>query len=105
MKSDYEKWVSGELLLVDNTWGIEKEFLPSGNFCTREVAIEALKHSKRPHVSYVPKDEDSLNNFFNTNGFKTYDAYGDDELEWFEGEYKTPNGEVVIAFGQFGYDG
>lgn len=36
----------------------------------------------------------------------TYDEYWDDEyLETFENTYTTKSGEVIIAFGKYGYDG
>jgi len=38
--------------------------------------------------------------------YETYDQWGeDDQLEIFENTYKTLKGEVVVAFGKYGYDG
>lgn len=38
--------------------------------------------------------------------YRTYEEFcGDDYLEFFEERYTASNGEVIIAFGKFGYDG
>ena len=77
MKSEFDKWVAGEL--VWDRWG------------DRLVPIT-------PEVKASMDDVDYL----------TYDQFNDwDYLEYdtFEDSYTTPNGEEVISFGYYGYDG
>ena len=44
-------------------------------------------------------------NYLKKNEIYTYDNYSDEYLEWFEDTYETKNGETIVAFGQYGYDG
>ena len=77
MKSEFDKWVAGEL--VWDRWG------------DRLVPIT-------PEVKASMDDGDYL----------TYDQFNDwDYLEYdtFEDSYTTPNGEEVISFGYYGYNG
>jgi hypothetical protein len=79
MKSDFDKWVKGELVwdrygdkLVPITPTVEKDM--AGRY---------------------PQ-------------YLTYDQFNDWEYisyETFEYDYTTPNGENIVGFGYFGYDG
>lgn len=90
---EYEKWASGELLLNDN-WNVDKQFV------TKEEAIEYLKEK-----GYYDTEED-LSELLRDYEFYTQDVYFDnDYLEFFEETHTTSNGEKVVAFGRFGYDG
>ena len=61
---------------------------------------------------FYPKDE--VESYYESLGKSMEDAYDmetyeyimdNDYLESFEETYTTPNGDVVYAFGNFGYDG
>ena len=104
MKSDYEKWCEGELFLTVGTWGFEPRI--KKQFVTKEEAIDLLKNNYK----FLPEDMDWNDEYAITEllfdaGFRTGDSYESEYLEWFEEEFTTPNGETVVAFGQFGYDG
>ena len=79
MKSEFDKWVKGEL--VWSRWG--DKLVP----ITPEVKASM--------------DEDDRD-------YLTYDQFNDwDYLEYetFKETYTTPNGEKIVSFGYYGYDG
>lgn len=81
MKSAYEKWKSGELVFDYD----------KGKLVPMTAAIQKALDDDEGDACYT---------------YKTLDAMQDDEtLEWFSSEFTTPNGEDVVAFGLFGYEG
>ena len=79
MESDYDKWMAGELI-----WS---------RWCDKLVEIT-------PEVKRSIDDGDGE--------YLTYDQFNDYEyleFETFVDSYTTPNGEKVISFGYYGYDG
>ncbi len=76
-QEDYNKWERGELLF------------------------------DRESENFVPVDkQDEFKAEHKWARLMTCDEYFDDEyLEGFEKTYTTPNGETVVAFGKYGYDG
>ncbi len=96
-KEEYDKWKAGELLYDDN-YRAEKQFI------TREEAIKKLKESKYyKDLDYSNKDD--LDEALEEKEFKTLEKYFDNNLESFEKTFTTKSGEVIIAFGLYGYDG
>lgn len=78
MKSDYDKWVAGEL--VWSRWDLE---------------LVPITDEVKSSMNTDEKD------------FLTYEQFNDWEYleyETFEEEYHTPNNETVIAFGYYGHD-
>lgn len=76
MKSDYDKWVAGEL--VWNRWGEEL-------------------------VEITPEIKTSMEN--DEGDYFTYEQFNDYEYieyETFRTAFKTPNNEEVISFGYYG---
>lgn len=100
---EYDKWANGEVLY----------WRDRDKFGTREEIIEELKNARYswgkkelcyPNVNW--DDEDDVHDVFSDEGIKTYDRFFDDDyMETFEDSYVTPNGEKVVAFGYYGYDG
>lgn len=79
MKSDYDKWVAGELVL--DTYGDQLV----------------------PITSEIKSDMDSK-----YSRYLTYDQFNDwdyMEYETFKTTFKTPNNEEIISFGYYGYNG
>ena len=79
MKSDYDKWVAGEL--VWSRWNDE--------------LVEITSEVK---ASMEDGDGDYL----------TYEQFNDwDYLEYetFKSTFKTPNNDEIVSFGYYGYDG
>lgn len=97
-KEDYEKWESGEIFL-DDGWKTEKQFI------TKEEAIKKLKDSGY-YKDYDLDNEEELYEALKEADIHTSESYFDsDYLEAFEDEYTTKNGEIIVAFGKYGYDG
>lgn len=79
MKSEFEKWVNGEL---------------------------AWSRWERKLVPITPEVKDSMEN--GDRDYLTYDQFNDwDYLEYetFKKDYTTPGGSKIVAFGYYGYDG
>lgn len=100
MKSDYDKWCNGELLLAEDTLGfnpkIEKKFV------TKEEAIYLLQTCYK----YLPEDidwnnDDMVSEVVREAGFRDFE-YENEYLEWYCDEFTTPSGETVVAFGEYG---
>lgn len=97
----YEKWENGELLFYDWDEG----------FIKKSDIIEELKNEKRRDGTlYYPDvdwdNETEVEKFLYEKGILTMDQYFDEEyLECFEDRYITENGDCVIAFGKYGYNG
>lgn len=92
MKADFEKFKSGELILHRY------------NDCliSREKAIETEKGNK--YNKDVDWDNEEAVNEVLRDDYKTYEQWCDSDLEGFEEEFTTPNGDVVVSFGEYGYD-
>lgn len=90
-EEEYKRWANGEVLFYK--WGSDDNKF----FTNEEAKRELLKYYSSHEIEDIDlKDE----------GYCTIDEYfGDYELESFDEEYITPNGEKVIAFGKFGYNG
>lgn len=76
-KEDYDKWENGEILFDKN----------------REVFVP---------ISEVESYE-AEHKYCNLQTSEEY--FDDDYLESFETTYTTKSGDVVVAFGMYGYDG
>lgn len=96
-KEEYDKWGNGEYLFSDN------------GFITKEEAIEELKNDKwfnKNNVNFDFNNEEEIKKVLKECDYHTIEDYFEDEyLEVFEDEYITTNGEIVIAFGKYGYNG
>ena len=100
---EFTKWKNGEILF----------WCDYDKFVVKESIIETLKNERYcygnkeiiyPDVNW--DDEDEVNDVFYEAGVKTYEDFFDDSyFETFKDSYVTPNGEKVIAFGYYGYDG
>lgn len=99
---DYSRWEKGELYFhkYDEV------------FKTREEIIDELKKATRwdsdelryPNVDW--DDEDEVNDIIYHNNYLTEEEYfGNYDIDTFYDIYITPNGEKVVAFGYYGYDG
>jgi hypothetical protein len=92
-KEEYEKWLKGELYFREYASEGEKRFLDKEDI-------------KKVLEGYLP-DEHATDEILQEEGIFSREAYDEenDELESFEGEYTTPSGETVVAFGRYGYNG
>lgn len=107
LKSDYDKWENGELLLYTGRgYGYPEDNSPKENhFYTKEQVIEFEKTSHYPPADDMDWDSEEAEEHLREREWRTYENYDDEYLEWFEDTFTTPSGEEVVAFGQYGYDG
>jgi hypothetical protein len=111
MKSDYDRWETEKLYLFTGYgWRYPENNKPKENhFYTKEEAIEFEKSSKyAPKEDFDWNNDDKVNELLHENEFYDYEYYWNnycEEYETFEDEMTTPNGEKVVTFGYYGYDG
>lgn len=98
---EYKKWENEEVLYWRDRY----------KFGTREDIIKELKNARYswsgelcyPDVNW--NDEVEVNDVFSDEGIQTCEEFFDNEdFKTFEQRYTTPSGEVVVAFGYYGYD-
>lgn len=115
MKDEFDKWRNGELLFdVDSG-----SFIPNERHKFTEEDMENMKKwfEEKYNTSWENRRWNQTEEYVQRmyahslgwSGYEdelyTYDEYPSDNLEYFKNEYTTPNGETVVAFGAFGYDG
>lgn len=99
-ESDYDKWKKGELLF--HRWKDE--------FITIDEYKKIYEEEKKKYFEKYPNEtEEDFENYYNDDkecySFDEYWDYFEYEYETFKEDYVTSNGEKVIAFGYYGYDG
>lgn len=97
MESDYDKWRNGEVLFHhDYRTGEDK-------FITEEEAMDFLRsHKYDPDTMSVDELHDAM---LDEDMYSYRRFYDEGYLETFFEDFVTPNGEAVVAFGKYGYDG
>ena len=124
-EDEYERWKKGELLY--HKWNEElveppvytKEELKRAYFLSSVGTISnGILYENTYYTSIeelidkveVPEDKLERCKLNLSRSLCTYDSYwrGDDDYTYLEGfseRYTTPNGEKIVAFGKYGYDG
>ena len=90
IKSDFDKWESGEVYYCRSTWRETRDQFKVGKFYP-VAEIDAYHEAKG-------EDRDEYE-------FMTYGEFCDTDLEFDEYSYTTPSGEVIRAVARYGYDG
>lgn len=102
IKSDFDKWKNGEMVLyADEELVLKEEY-------DREIEKLRQEYIER-HPDFDKNNEDDVEQLkeylYYENEYKTYDEWEDDEyFETYIEYYTTPNGEEVVSFGKYGYD-
>lgn len=106
MKEDYDKWAKGEVYLNEGGWSSYSEYKDK-QFVTKKEAIDIITHSRfyTSDADLNTMDKDKLEECFRENDIYSIENYDNEYLEGFKSVFTTPNGDVVVAFGQYGYDG
>lgn len=97
-KDQYEQWKNGELY-----WSRWSEC-----FITKSEVEEKMNKEREAYFADYPRrtEEDFLEDFLQDEGYYSFDDYSDKiDMEGFHDEFTTPSGEIVVAFGYYGYDG
>ena len=101
MKSDYKRWENENLYLFKGyTYGWDFSKPIDGCLYTKDEAIKFTKRNK-----YYDDVEEFNNEVLKEAGFISFDDEGSKYLESFYKEFTTPSGEIIVAFGEYGYDG
>ena len=85
-KEEYEKFAAGELFFYDDV------------LVTKEAAIENAK-------KWYKKDDLTIEDLLEDGEVKTLDDIYEGEYETFKQEFTTKSGDVIVAFGYYGYNG
>ena len=109
MKSEFDKWVSGDLFLYTGYgFSYPEDKKPITNhFYTKDQVIDFIKCHEYMGNNLNWDNEDEVMDYLYDNEWYDFDYYTNHyscEYEEFEGHYKTPNGEEIVAFGYYGYD-
>lgn len=106
MESDYNDWVNGKVYLNEGWWYGSFVACKEKKFVTKEEAINLVMNGKYPpNEDITSMDEAEFEECLREYELFTYENYDNEYLESFENRFTTPNGETVICFGQYGYDG
>lgn len=106
-KSDFEKWKRGELLLDEYS----DKFIDVEKVSEKDLESYYNSIKKLYYKNYKDLDDDerkSIKNEYMKNevfGTTYNDWENDDYLETYSQDYRTENGDEVVAFGKYGYDG
>lgn len=101
MKSDYVRWHNEKLYLYGGGgygWDFNKPVV--NNLYTRDEVFEFVKNNR-----YYKNEEEIDDDMARDCGFIAWDDEGSGDFESFYQEFTTPNGETIVAFGEYGYDG
>lgn len=115
MKDEFDKWKNGELL-----FNVESDsFIPNKRHEFTEEDMEDMKrwYEREYNTSWENRRWNHTEKyvkriyaqFLDWGGYEdevySYEEYSNGNLEYFADKYTTPNGETIVAFGTFGYDG
>ena len=99
-KDEYKKLKQEELFI--DAW--DNSLITLEEAKNRYMADAKKYNIDCPDIYNVSKEEaiDLLNDY---DVARTFDNYSSNYFERFEKEYTTPNGESIVAFGYYGFDG
>lgn len=134
-EDEYEKWIKGELYFIPSTEEfvneegkvkyLQKKVIKSKaiyDYTNRQITYKGVTVSfddkeklfTEENLNEITKEE--VENFVNSHSRRLtyydipvtceeYDEYIAGDYETFESSYTTKNGEKIISFGYYGYDG
>lgn len=93
---EYKKFLNGELYVDYN-----------GHLYTLEqIEAKYEKDNREWKEKYGQNYANNIEHYMELAGFYDYQKWEDyDYLEEYKESYTTPNGEEIVAFGKYGYDG
>ena len=94
-RKDYERWQKGDLYLYDD------------KLYTKEEVINELRRYDEKY-GYEPQDYSDEDIFDDARmcDYETYEEWSEDEyLKTYVKDYTTENGDKIVIFGKYGYDG
>lgn len=92
----FDKWCNSNLYWTGRIIDGNLELL------TEQEVFDKLRE-KYGHEEWFKDTEDDLRNIACDEEYYTSDTWDNEYLEYFEESFTTPNGDTVVAFGQYGY--
>lgn len=106
MESEYDAWENGQVYLNESWSPDSTSIYKDKKFVTKEEIIDILASSKyAPAEDLTALDSDEFDDCVREYEFYTFENYENEYLEWYDDRFTTPNGETVVCFGQYGYEG
>lgn len=99
-KGEYEKLKQEELFI--DVWDNSLITLEEAK---DKYTADAEKYNLDCHDIYKVSEEEAIDLLNEYDVARTLDSYCSNYFERFEKEYTTPNGESIVAFGYYGFDG
>lgn len=114
-ENDYNKWVRGELMFDTYNDKLVEMKIEISEYDKIEARNYYESVKSKYWKSWNQLSEEEVNDWYDKYmdehhsidryRYNTYDEFFDGYLEEFEERYTTENGEVIVAFGKYGYDG
>lgn len=93
----FEKWCNSNLYWTGNVVNGDLELL------TKQEVFDKLRE-EYGRREWFKDTEDDLYDLAFDEEYRTVDTWKNKYLEYFKESFTTPNGDTVVAFGQYGYD-
>ena len=105
-ESDFDKWKNGDVYLNEGWWSGSNNPNEDKTFLTKDEAINLLEYYGyyKGNENLSDMSDAEINDVFRNREIYTFENYWSDYLENYEERYTTEHGDVVVAFGQYGYD-
>ena len=105
-ESDFDKWKNGDVYLNEGWWSGSNNPNEDKTFLTKDEAINLLESCEyyKGNENLSDMSDAEINEMFRNWEIYTFENYWSDYLENYEERYTTEHGDVVVAFGQYGYD-
>ena len=105
-ESDFDKWKNGDVYLNEGWWSGSNNPNEDKTFLTNDEAINLLESCEyyKGNENLSDMSDAEINEMFRNWEIYTFENYWSDYLENYEERYTTEHGDVVVAFGQYGYD-
>lgn len=104
-ESDFNKWKNGDVYLNEAWWSVSNNPNEDKTFLTKDEAINLLESCEyyKGNENLSDMSDAEINEVFRNWEIYTFENYWSDYLESYEERYATEHGDVVVAFGQYGY--
>lgn len=106
-ESDFNKWKNGEVYLNEGWWGESIDPNKDKTFLTKDEVINLLEEYEyyKHNEDLNSMNDEELNETFRDWDIYTFENYWNDYLESYENHYVSEQGDDIVVFGQYGYDG
>lgn len=106
-ESDFNKWKNGDVYLNEGWWSGSNNPNEDKTFLTKDEAINLLESCEyyKGNENLSDMSDAEINEVFRNWEIYTFENYWNYYLESYEERYATEHGDVIVVFGQYGYNG